>query len=137
LGLGSQVITADPLSPYADPELYVSLNQQRRVCRNRGEPEGASLVDLLSVARRRQDDAAQGAAGAAIDSRHAFCAACPPRAVSGWLLHLVFGESVSNDGEAKRVLGSCASSVTSRSCRHRQVHRAPIGSVRTLAALAY
>lgn len=141
---GGQVITLDPLSEYADPKLYVSLASGERAlaeieARLRAGrspvllsgPAGVGKSMLLSVLAERER-------GSRVSVRVARTLAHPPEEVGRWLLRLLFGKFASSAGEAELVLLEKLRAVSDKPILLLvdDIHLAPIGSVRKLAALA-
>lgn len=138
------MIALDPLSQYDDPRLYVSLESGERalaeidtsLAASRSPvllsgPPAIGKTMLLNVFAERER-------ASRVSVRFARSLSQPPEAVGSWLLRLLFGKLAASAGEAELALLERLRVVADKPILLvvDEIHRAPIGSVRKLAALA-
>ncbi len=138
------MITLDSLLQYDDPRHYVSLESGERALAEIDAslgagrspvlisgPVGVGKTKLLHVLADRER-------ASRVSVRFARSIAHPPDAVGSWLLRLLFGKTASSPGEAELVLLERLREIadTPILLLVDEIHLAPIGSVRKLAALA-
>jgi hypothetical protein len=138
------VITLDPLSRYDDPRLYVSLESGERALAEINTslatgrspvllsgPAAVGKTMLLNVLAERE----RGSRGSV---RFARSLSQPPEAVGSWLLRLLFGKLAASPGEAELALLETLRAIADKPVLLvvDEIHKAPLGSVRKLAALA-